>query len=228
MAANEDWGATVSPLLAPSRRQLETQLDTLLEREPEARILGVRSPTRRAWPETLERNGRHFRVAWCETELEVRELLARLEECNSESLLLVTPLGDGQLGADVVARFPRARLLAVSRWDALRVAFKARELDPRLRGLEWLCDLLLERIPATDYPPAVGGFLDLDTAWRACLEHVVGLPDARADADALLAWTADDGNLERFQVLPQAARDHLLNRLAADGGAAAALVTRAI
>jgi hypothetical protein len=218
----------VSPLLAPSRRQLETQLDALLERHPEARILGVRSPIRRPWPDSLERHGRRFRLAWCETELAVREALTRLEEQDSEALLLVTPLQETQLAADVVARLPRARLLAASRWDALRTVFRARDLDPRLRGLEGLCDLLIERSAITDYPPAAGGVLDLDTAWRICLEHVVGLPAARADVDALLAWTAGDENLDRFQTLSSATRDQVLARLAADGGSAAALAIRAV
>src|SRR4051812_17871705 len=120
----------MSPLLAPSRQQLETQLDSLLEREPEARVLGVQSPVRRPWPEVVEKRGRRFRVAWCESELEVREALAELEQREDARLLVVTPLDEGRLGADVAARLPRARLVTASRWDALRSAFRARDLDP--------------------------------------------------------------------------------------------------
>ena len=214
----------MSPLLAPSRRQLEAFLD----REPEARVLGVRSPTRRPWPEFIERRGKQFRIAWCESVLEIREALAGIEETADARLLLITNLEDSLLGADVVARFPRGRLMAASRWDALRAAFSARDLDPRLRGQDWLCDLLLERPPAAGYPPVPGGVLDLDTAWRFCLEHAVGLPDARADVDALLAWTAGEGNLDRFEALPQATRERILEKVASEGGSAAALVARAV
>ena len=214
----------MSPLLAPSRRQLEAFLD----REPEARVLGVRSPIRRPWPEFIERRGKQFRIAWCESVLEIREALAGIEEAADARLLLITNLEDSLLGADVVARFPRGRLMAASRWDTLRAAFSARDLDPRLRGQDWLCDLLLERPPAAGYPPVPGGVLDLDTAWRFCLEHAVGLPDARADVDALLAWTAGEGNLDRFEALPQATRDKILEKVASEGGSAAALVARAV
>ena len=107
----------------------------------------MRSPIRRPWPEFIERNGRQFRVAWCESPLEVREALAGIEEAGDARLLVITNLEDSQLGADVAARFPRGRLMAASRWDALRVAFSARDLDPRLRGQDWLSDLLLERPP---------------------------------------------------------------------------------
>ena len=205
----------MSPLLAPSRRQLEAFLD----REPEARVLGVRSPMRRPWPEFIERRGKQFRIAWCESVLEIREALADIEDAPDARLLLITNLEDNLLGADVVARFPRGRLMAASRWDALRAAFSARDLDPRLRGQDWLSDLLLERPPAAGYPPVPGGVLDLDTAWRFCLEHAVGLTDARADVGALLAWTAGEGNLDRFQALPQASRDKILRRLQARAAA---------
>jgi hypothetical protein len=160
MAAHTGWWKRVSPLLAPSRRQLEAFLD----REPEARVLGVRSPMRRPWPEFIERRGKQFRIAWCESVLEIREALADIDDAPDARLLLITNLEDNLLGADVVARFPRGRLMAASRWDALRTAFSARDLDPRLRGQDWLSDLLLERPPAAGYPPVPGGVLDLDTA----------------------------------------------------------------
>ncbi len=214
----------MSPLLAPSRRQLEAFLD----REPEASVLGVRSPIRRPWPEFIERRGKQFRIVWCESVLEIRETLAGIEDAPDTRLLLITHLEDNLLGADVVARFPRGRLMAASRWDALRTAFSARDLDPRLRGQDWLSDLLLERPPVAGYPPVPGGVLDLDTAWRFCLEHAVGLPDARADVGALLAWTAGEGNLDRFETLPQATRDKILEKVANEGGSAAALVARAV
>src|ERR1700736_5427146 len=195
MAVNTEQWNRVSPLLAPSRQQLEAFLD----RAPEARVLGVRSPVRRPWPEFIEHGGKPFKIAWCESVLEIREALAGIEEVPDARLVLITPLEDGLLGADVVARFPRGRFMAASRWDALRAAFAARDLDPRLRGQDWLSDLLLERPPAAGYPPVPGGVLDLDTAWRFCLEHAVGLADVRADVGALLAWTAGEGNLDRFQ-----------------------------
>ena len=129
-------------------------------------------------------------------------------------------------GGQYCARF--CRLMAASRWDALRAAFAARDLDPRLRSQNWLSDLLLERSPAAGYPPVPGGVLDLNIAWRFCLEHVVSLPDARSDVDALLAWTAGDGNLDRFSSLPRTAQDKILEKIATESGSAAVLVTRAV
>jgi hypothetical protein len=183
---------------------------------------------RRPWPQFIERRGKQFRIVWCESVLEVREALAEIEEATDDKLLLITNLDESLLGADVVARFPRGRLMAASRWDALRAAFSARDLDPRLRGQDWLSDLLLERPPVAGYPPVPGGVLELDTAWRSCLEHAVGLLDARPDVGALLAWTAGEGNLDRFEALSQATRDKILEKVANEGGSAAALVARAV
>ncbi|MDF3186928.1 hypothetical protein, partial [Mesorhizobium sp. ICCV3110.1] len=100
----------MSPLLAPDLPDIERALDNLLQKDGNARILGLRSPIRRAWPEALERHGRRFRIAWCPSELEVREQLDEAETNDDEGLVVVTPLDAATLGDDVIARFPRARL----------------------------------------------------------------------------------------------------------------------
>ena len=63
---------------------------------------------------------------------------------------------------------------------SIRTAFSARGIDPRLRGYDWLVDLLLERSPPppNGYPPAPSGILDLDTAWREVLAQFLGLQEA--------------------------------------------------
>ncbi|MCT2580892.1 BREX-2 system phosphatase PglZ [Mesorhizobium sp. P16.1] len=217
----------MSPLLAPDLPDIERALDNLLQKDGNARILGLRSPIRRAWPEALERHGRRFRIAWCPSELEVREQLDEAETNDDEGLVVVTPLDAATLGDDVIARFPRARLDQTDRWSALRGAFRARDLDPRLRAHRWLADLLLSRPAGHSYPPAAGGVLDLESAWRAALDIVLGLPDGRADATALLDWTLDPAGMDRFARLSEEARNAVTNRLAADGGPAAGLVLAA-
>jgi hypothetical protein len=157
----------MSLLLAPTEAQIEAQIDTLLDRRPDARIFGIRSPMRRSWREFLERRGRRFRVAWCDSELEIRERLDAIEEGEMDGIVVLTPLDAAGLSCDVVARFPRARLEETDRWAALRTAFRARDIDPRLRAHHWLADLLLDSAPPVGYPPTAGGVLDLETAWQA-------------------------------------------------------------
>ena len=214
----------MSPFLAPNLAEIERALDGLLQKDADARVLAIRSPIRRAWPEAVERRGRRFRVAWCPSELEVREQLDEVEENGGYGLVVLTPLDAAMLGDDVVARFPRARLEQTDRWSALRGAFRARDVDPRLRAHPWLADLLLERAPVAGYPPAAGGVVDLESAWRAALDTVLELPDGRADATALLDWTLNAASLDRFARLPEDARNAIAARLGAEGGPAAKLV----
>jgi hypothetical protein len=139
-------------------------------------------------------------------------------------IVVLTPLDPASLGCDIAARLPRGRLEQSDRWAALRNAFRARDVDPRLRAHRWMADLLLERPPIAGYPPAAGAVLDLETAWRAVLEQVLGLPEGRADVTALLGWTLDLVGLERFGGLPDEARHAVVERLTWSGGAAAGLV----
>src|SRR4029077_17014132 len=114
----------------------------------------------------VERGGRRFRIAWCPSELEVRERVDAADGDDNDGVVVVTPLDAATLADDVVARFPRARLEQSDRWSALRGAFRARDVDPRLRLHLWLADLLLDRPPIGGYPPVAGGVLDLESAWQ--------------------------------------------------------------
>ena len=199
----------------------------LLERSPEARVLGIRSPLRRPWPAHLERRGRRFRLAWCDSELLIREHLDAIEEDGTDGIVILTPLDTADLGADVLGRFPRARLDETDRWAALRAAFRARDIDPRLRAHRWLADLLLNSAAPTSYPPVAGGILDLDMAWRIAQERLLGLQEGRGDAMALLWWSLDVANLGWLDAIPEEARERMAERLSATGGPAAALVMAA-
>jgi hypothetical protein len=216
----------VSPLLAPDLAEIERAIDGLLQRDAEARTLAMRSPVQRGWPEAVERRGRRFRIAWCPSELEVRERLDQAES-DGDAVVVVTPLDTATLADDVIARFPRARVEQTDRWTALRGAFGARDVDPRLHVQRWLADLLLDRAPIGGYPPAAGGMLDLESAWQAALNGVLGLPDGRADPAALLDWSLDGASIDRFTRLPEEARNAVAARIAAEGGAAAGLVLSA-
>jgi hypothetical protein len=214
----------VSPLLAPNVAEIERAIDSLLQKNADGRVLAMRSPMDGRWPDAVDRGGRRFRIAWCPSELEVRERLDEVEENDSTRVVIVTPLDAATLSDDVIARFPHARIQQTDRWSALRGAFRARDVDPRLRTHKWLADLLLEHAPVRGYDPVAGGVLDLESAWRAALVDVLGLPDGRADVTALLDWSLDAAGLDHFVCLPEDARKAVADRIASEGGAAARLV----
>jgi hypothetical protein len=218
----------MSPLLAPTAVQIEGQIASILAKTPDQRVVGIRSPVRRPWPELVHVQGQNFRLHWCESTLELRDRLDALD-CEADGrAVLITPLDDAAAGWDVLARLPRAKLMQISRWDALRNVFKVRDLDPRLAKQEWLVDLLLDRVPNGGYPAVSTGILDLDTAWRIAVSQLLQVPDGRPDATALIRWTSMDGDLGRFRTLPDEARTRIAERLAVDGGPAVDLIMAAI
>ena len=218
----------MSSLLAPTLGQIEAKLEKLLTKHPDARALAVHSPVRAISQDAVMYRGQPFRIAWCPTALDFRDQLVALEDDEDACIVILTPLDDDALGYDVLARLPHARLYRTSRWDSIRTAFSARGVDPRLRGYDWLADLLLERPPSNGYPPAPSGILDLDTAWREVLAQFLGLQEGRVDAADLLTWTIDATKLERFAALPPAARERIAEQLSAKGGPAVRLIVSAV
>lgn len=209
----------MSTLLAPETAQIARELDKLGGR---AEVLGLRSPTRRAWPPILDRGGRVYHLAWCESALEVRERLDAHVDLDGDGLVILTPLDDTDLADDIRARLHRGRLERTDRWAVLRSAFQVREIDPRLRRNYWLADLLISHAPAGGlYSPATGGVLDWETAWAAFREHGLRMAADAVDLVALIEWTLDGVGLTRLIDLPAEARPAVFERLSAGAGVGA-------
>jgi hypothetical protein len=66
--------------LVPSTSQIEAQLEAMLAKSADERVLGMRSSMPHAWPETIQARGKPFRLVWRETGRELREQLASLED----------------------------------------------------------------------------------------------------------------------------------------------------
>lgn len=206
----------MSALLAPETAQIVRELDKLGGR---ATVLGLKSPSRQAWPSVLERGGRLYHLAWCESALEIRERLDGLDDQGREGLVVLTPLDDTDLGDDIRARLYRGRLERTDRWAVLRAAFQVRDIDPRLRRQSWLADLLISHAPVGGfYAPAAGGVLDWETAWAAFREHGLRMTADAVDLVSLIEWTLDGVGLTRLIDLPVDAKTAVFDRLAAGAG----------
>jgi hypothetical protein len=208
---------------APSAAQIQAQVRHLMNRDPNSSVIGIRARTLGAWPNELAVDSRRFRLAWCESPLAVRQLLTD-DVASLEGIVVLTPLSDGGLGADVLSRFARGRLLAIDTSEMLCAAFQARHIDSRLRSKDWIADELLDRVPPGGYPPVAGGVLDADTAWRHLLDRTLGLAEARPDAERLLQWTIEDGAIERFTSLPSKLKEEIASWLSSVSGAAGSLI----
>jgi len=206
---------------ALSPQRIVGQIDWVLKKRHDARFIAIRSPLPGAWPQYVDCGERRFKVRWCSSSLEMREVLS---ETPDDGIVILTALQETDLGGDVLARLCMERLFSIESWRMLGDAFQARKLDPRLRGCDWMADLLLENRPPEGYAPVPGGVLDADTAWRTLLSSTLGLLEARPDLETLLHWTVTDDGPYRFARLPDAVQKGISEYLRSVCGAAGELV----
>jgi len=156
-------------------------------------------------PAEFDALGRQFQVRWCASQLAMREALCDLE-ANDElhGLLLVTPLADHQMPADIAARLAKARVFQAKDWEILRPMFGDISIDARLSRYPWMAQALIEAATLAPYPMLISRFLDLDTAWREFLKGSLGLEAARPDGVALFQWSLNPLSQQRLAMLSPA------------------------
>ncbi len=215
-------------LSVPTRNQIAAQVEAILAREPDARCIAIRSPGPEAWPDSLALRNRTFTVRWCESPLAARQYLSETESGELDGVVLLTSLGERELGSDVIARLSRGRVFQIESWDMVRQVFQAREVDSRLANQNWMASLLLENVPPAGYPPVPGGFLDLDTAWSQILRASLGIEGGRPDVLTLLRWTMSPESVARYARLPDAAKPHVSQWITESSGPVGELVMRCV
>jgi hypothetical protein len=148
--------------------------------------------TTEAWdgPDRLQIDGIEHLVMPCVSDLQAREALLRAGEEKKPAVLLCAVSSD-KLGDDVIARLAKRRVFAPQPLDILTELFSARIVDPRVLSTKALVEALLDRVPLTGYKPAAGGALDLQQAWQALLEQVLGVSIDGPSLSQLLEWSLD-------------------------------------
>jgi hypothetical protein len=201
---------------------LQASLEQYLERKPDATVAVFRCG---GWqgPAEIKVDARRCTIRWCPSALAVRESLAA-EPAAAELTVILTDRTDDELGLDLLARLTHQRLLHINFWEALRQAFGATKLDPRLAQEEWLAEALLENLPAGGYPPVAAGTLNLEGAWATYLEHRLALPGGASDLATLLRWSTESSGSDRLRDLDADRAQQVLDHLRHDGGGAGAAV----
>ena len=198
-------------LLSPNIGQIAAQVNVILMHDEDAAVVGIRAQTPGHWPDSLTVKDKEFALAWCPSPIAIREKLLE-RETTGKGVVILTPMDDQNLGADVLARFARGRVFAVDSWDMLRNVFQAREIDARLTRWPWLAEALLENLPIEGYPPVPGGFLDMDSAWAQALKivlHLSGETMSRPDLLTVLSWSLDFTRVNRYASLPEKAKNQI-------------------
>lgn len=207
--------------------QLRTHVAAVQSQVPPERagVIGLRTVDGWEGPGTIDCDGRTYTVVRATSPLAVREAVDGAAGRES-SLVLLTPLEPAELGQDLVARFAGGRLYSIDLWEAVRGLFKARQIDPTVRGRA-VARSLLDNAPPAGYPPVPAGVLDAGTAWRCLTRHAFGMGDREPDVPGLLRWASGPA-VERYRSAPAELRDALRRRLAETLGAAAESVLNLI
>ena len=184
---------------------------TLTEGQIKAQVRAIRKKANRSavafalrsegpWsgPPRLLIDGLTHRVAFCRSDLELRELL-RSTDADRESLVALCPFDSAQLGDDVLARLAKRRVHPPQPAEILGSLFQVTSVDPRILASGPLTNALIENAPSDGYEPVPSGVLDLRTAWSKLLRHLLGDPEVATSIQRLLEATLDIGIRSRLE-----------------------------
>jgi hypothetical protein len=143
-------------------------------------------------PREVEVSGMTVTVTKAVSTLELRDVLTAAD---GGRLVVLTELTEADLGADLLSRAVRNRVIGVDLWDTVRMVFGLRSdavLDGSLvRDGEVVARALVDRAPRAGWTPPPSGVLTRDHAYRALVRELLHLDPARLDTAGLLDWSRD-------------------------------------
>ncbi|MFE0422007.1 BREX-2 system phosphatase PglZ, partial [Streptomyces sp. NPDC058953] len=125
-------------------------------------------------------------------------------------LVVLTDREQNELDPAITARVHKQRIDMVDSWDVVREAFGARQIDPRLKDVNWAAEALLDATPPGGWPPVPGGWLSQQYALTVLARRRLRLGrydtedgtrhhgEDRLDAQTLLHWSTRPGAPERL------------------------------
>src|SRR6266568_3135753 len=204
---------------------LISQVEPLRSKAKQGEVIGIFSASRWQGGATVAFARETWRVAQCDSVLELRE---RLSEDASSLLVVVTPLAITEVGEDVRARLYKQRLFTVDSWTLLTARFKARQVDPSLRLQPELAEAALEALEQSDPLPVPSGVLTAEAVWQVVVRHRLGLENARPDVQEFLEWLAAGSAVTKWQSLEEKLRGQLRAWFVLNLGEIAALLTQSL
>ncbi|MEV6953322.1 BREX-2 system phosphatase PglZ [Streptomyces sp. NPDC051183] len=179
-------------------------------------------PTEPAWGDGLT-----ARIAAAPSPLAVHELLLGHLDGTAPGpavLVVLTDREQNELDPAILARAHKKRVDTVDSWDVVRDAFRAQQVDPRLKDSNWAAEALLDATPPKGgWPPVAGGMLSRRTALTSlALRRLrLGRYDSEAessgrapagdtlDPQTLFGWSLSAGGPELLLKLRRPEREGL-------------------
>ena len=185
---------------SPTFAQIKAQVAAIRKKIPGTKSIAIRSKAKWSGNSSYEDNGEVFQIHQCDSPLAMR--LALRESGDEKTTVLVTDLDDHDISDDILVRLKPRKLIPLDSWQIVKALFQVRAVDPRVTRHGWMADTLMDLIPPNGYPPVATGFLDAETVWGIVLDHYLGLSGYSLDLLAVLKWSIDTKNVERFCSAP--------------------------
>ncbi|MGI8934589.1 MAG: BREX-2 system phosphatase PglZ [Phormidesmis sp.] len=190
-------------IAAPTFSQIKAQVEAIRKRSPRSQVIGIHTQGRWTGDRQQQVGNQPYRIDQCDSPLALRIALQKgdQERATDQNLIqvIVTPLSDDDIEADICLRLAKQRLFTITPWQIVKSLFSATNIDPRLIQHSWIPEALMDAIPGNGYPPVLGGFLDAEIVWPILLHQHIHLQANRPDLPALLAWSTHPENVERYQ-----------------------------
>ena len=207
---------------SPTFAQIKAQVAAIRKKLPGTKSIAIRSKAKWSGNSSYEDNGEVFQIHQCDSPLAMR--LALRESGDEKTTVLVTDLDDHDISDDILVRLKPRKLIPLDSWQIVKALFQVRAVDPRVTRHGWMADVLMDLIPPNGYPPVATGFLDAETVWGIVLDHYLGLSGYSLDLLAVLKWSIDPKNIERFCSAPQMIQEATSEWLVSTAGPTVAAV----
>jgi hypothetical protein len=179
--------------------QIKAQVRSVRQRGgASAGAVAIRADAAWAGPERIEIDGVVHRVAFCRSDLEVRELL-RVGRRDAIPVVVLCPFESTALAGDVLARVVKHRIHSPHASEQLASLFGVVRVDPRVNASRELVNALVEHAPSDGYPPVATGFLDLQTAWIELVHRLLDDRTVATSVGRLFELSMNQGFVRRLE-----------------------------
>lgn len=193
-------------IAAPTFSQIRAQVSAILQRSNGSKTIGIYAQGRWTGDRKQYDGDQCYLIDQCDSPLGLRIALQkgqqeRISDGTLEKAIqvVVTPIPENELAEDILVRLVKQRLFTIDSWQIVKSLFNATNIDPRLVRHQWLPDVLMDWVPASQCFPVLGGFLDAEVIWPLLLHHGIHLDEERPDLSAVLQWSIDLEHVEHYQ-----------------------------
>lgn len=214
-------------MTTPTFSQIRAQVAAIRRHDADARLFGIRIGGRWTGERIRSAGNETYCIVQCDSPLQMRAALQE-QQPGVTATVLVTNVPDEQISYDIRVRLARRKFYTINNWQIVKELFQARYIDPRVVEQGWIAERLLEAVPHQGYLPVPNGVLDAETVWGLLLEQQLGLATARPDLVALLKWSMDAENTQRYVRVPGSVRQAVKAWIAESAGLATEAVLECV